>query len=73
MEDTVKVTVEKQEGNKIHLEIEVEGQGIAQQYRNSLSNYSKGLNVKGFRKGKIPSHLVEQYVDADRLKQEIFQ
>ena len=69
----MKVTVEKQEGNKIHLEIEVEGQGIAQQYRNSLSNYSKGLNVKGFRKGKIPSHLVEQYVDADRLKQEIFQ
>lgn len=69
----MKVTVEKQEGNKIHLEIEVEGQGIAQQYRSSLNEYSKSLNLKGFRKGKIPAHLVEQHVDADRLKQEIFQ
>lgn len=69
----MKVTVEKQEGNKVHLQIEVEGQGIAQQYRSSLSEYGRNLNVKGFRKGKIPNHLVEQYVDTDRLKQDIFQ
>lgn len=69
----MKVTFEKQVGNKIHLHIEVEGQGIAKEYRNSLSQYGKNLKIKGFRKGKVPTHLVEQYVDSDRLKQELFQ
>ncbi|MGV3522785.1 MAG: trigger factor [Candidatus Sericytochromatia bacterium] len=69
----MKVTVEKQEGNKIHLQIEVEGSGIAKDYRDALNMYGRNLNVKGFRKGKIPPHLIEQHVDTDRLKQEIFQ
>jgi len=73
LEDTVKVTVEKQEGNKVHLQIEVEGSGIAKDYRGALSHYGKDLKIKGFRKGKIPPQLVEQYVDTERLKQEIFQ
>lgn len=69
----MKVTVEKQESNKIHLQVEVEGEGIAQEYRNALKMYARDLKVKGFRPGKIPQHLVEKYVDADRLKQELFQ
>lgn len=69
----MKVTVEKQEGNKIHLQIEVDGGGIAQDYRAALSQYGRELKIKGFRKGKIPIHLVEQYVDTDRLKQDVFQ
>jgi len=69
----VKVTVEKQEGNKIHLQVEVEGAGIAKEYREALGHQGRHLNVKGFRKGKVPTQLVEQYVDTERLKQEIFQ
>jgi len=69
----VKVTVEKQEGNKIHLQIEVEGSGIAKRYREVLNQQGRNLRVKGFRKGKVPPHLIEQYVDTDRLRQEIFQ
>lgn len=69
----MKVTVEKQEGNKIHLQIEVEGTGIAKNYREALGHHGRNLKVKGFRKGKVPPQLVEQHVDADRLKQEIFQ
>lgn len=69
----MKVTVEKQESNKIHLQVELEGEGIAQEYRNALKMYARDLKVKGFRPGKVPQHLVEKYVDADRLKQELFQ
>lgn len=69
----MKVTVEKQEGNKIHLQIEVEGTGIAKNYREALGHHGRNLRVKGFRKGKVPPQMVEQFVDADRLKQEIFQ
>lgn len=69
----MKVTVEKQESNKIHLQVEVEGDGIAQEYRNTLKMYARDLKIKGFRKGKVPQHLVEKHVDADRLKQELFQ
>ncbi|MEZ0373196.1 MAG: trigger factor [Candidatus Sericytochromatia bacterium] len=69
----MKVTVEKQEGNKIHLQIEVEGSGIAKRYREVLNQQGRNLKVKGFRKGKVPPQLIEQYVDTDRLRQEIFQ
>lgn len=69
----MKVTVEKQESNKIHLQVEVEGDGIAQEYRNALKMYARDLKIKGFRKGKVPQHLVEKHIDADRLKQELFQ
>ncbi len=69
----MKVTVEKQESNKIHLQVEVEGDGIAQEYRNALKMYARDLKVKGFRQGKVPQHLVEKHIDADRLKQELFQ
>lgn len=69
----MRVTVEKHEGNKIHLQIEVDGTGIAKQYREVLGNQGRNLRIKGFRKGKVPPHLVEQYIDTDRLKQEIFQ
>jgi trigger factor len=69
----VKVTVEKQEGNKIHLEIQVEGQPIEEAYRNALSYYGRGLKLKGFRKGKVPQHLVEQSLDVDQIKRDIFQ
>ena len=69
----MKVTVEKQEGNKIHLQIEVEGAGIAKEYREALNQHSKNIRVKGFRKGKLPAQIVEQHIDTNRLKQEIFQ
>lgn len=69
----MKVTFEKQDSNKIHLLIEVDGSDIAKEYRSSLSQYGKSLQIKGFRKGKVPTHLVEQHIDADRLKQELFQ
>lgn len=69
----MKVTVEKQEGNKIHLQIEVDGAGIAKDYREALGHHSRNIKVKGFRKGKIPPQIIEQHIDTNRLKQEIFQ
>ncbi len=68
----MKVTVEKQEGNKIHLQIEVEGSGIAKEYREALNQHSKNIRVKGFRKGKLPAQIVQQHIDTNRLKQAIF-
>jgi trigger factor len=72
-EETVKVTVEKQEGNKIHLEIEVEGQPLQEAYNSALNYYGRGLKLKGFRKGKVPQHLIEQNLDTDQIKRDIFQ
>lgn len=69
----MKVTVEKKEGNKIHLEIEVDGQGIKEEYENVLKGQSRHFKIKGFRKGKIPLHLVEKYIDSDKVKREIFE
>lgn len=69
----MKVTLEKQESNKIHLQVEVDGTDIAKEYRSSISQYGKSLKIKGFRKGKVPTQLVEQHIDSDRLKQELFQ
>lgn len=69
----MKVTVEKQEGNKIHLEITLDGGPIKEAYHQALSRYSRNLKLKGFRKGKAPQHLVEQNLDTDQIKRDIFQ
>ncbi len=69
----MKVTVEKQEGNKIHLEIALDGQPLQEAYGQALNYYGRGLKLKGFRKGKVPQHLVEQNLDTDQIKRDIFQ
>lgn len=69
----MKVTVEKQEGNKIHLEIALDGGPLKEAYSQALNYYGRSLKLKGFRKGKVPQHLVEQNLDTDQIKRDIFQ
>jgi len=69
----VKVTVEKQEGNKIHLEVALEGKPLEEAYHQALNYYGRSLKLKGFRKGKVPLNLVEQNLDTDQVKRDLFQ
>ena len=60
---------EKQDNSQAHLTLTIAGDYTQKSYTELVNNYSKTLNIKGFRKGKIPTNILEQKF-GDALKQE---
>lgn len=66
----MKVSLEKEGKNVIHLDLEVEAQRAVKAYEVACRHLSSQLNVPGFRKGKVPKHIVEKTVGIDYIKKE---
>ncbi len=58
----MKVTQEKLPASQIGLEIEITPEMTKQAYDKTLQKFARNANIPGFRKGKVPRHvLVSQY------------
>ncbi len=56
----MKTTVGEREGNSIRLEIEVPAEDVDRRIDATIKQLGSEVRVPGFRKGKVPSHLVVQ-------------
>lgn len=64
----MKVTQEKLPDSQIGLEIEIPGELSQQVYDQTLSKLSREVSLPGFRKGKIPRHILVQRLGVSRIK-----
>jgi trigger factor len=64
----MKVTQEKLPGSQIGLEIEIPSDLSQQTYERTLQNFTRSANIPGFRKGKVPRHVLIQRIGQERLK-----
>ena len=66
----MKVTLEKQDKNLVHLAVEVEREAVDRAYEKAYRSLSHHVMIPGFRKGKAPRALVERHVGSDAMKRE---
>jgi trigger factor len=64
----MKVTQEKLPGSQIGLEIEIPSDLSQQTYERTLQNFTRSANIPGFRKGKVPRHILIQRLGEGRVK-----
>ncbi len=63
----MKVTQEKLPASQIGLSIEIEAENTKQKYENKVTELKKTINIPGFRKGKIPRHMLIQRLGKKRV------
>ena len=63
-------TIEKQAENIVKVDIEIPAKEAVNYYNNAAKRLAQYVNIPGFRKGKAPRNIVEQYVGEDRIKHE---
>jgi trigger factor len=66
----LKVTREKEEQSQVYLNIEMESEEIDAATEVAYRTLSKKYRIPGFRKGKAPRDLLEQYIGAESLLEE---
>ncbi len=66
----MKTNIEKQEGNLVKVNIEIDEQTAANEYNKACRKISESVNIHGFRKGKAPKNIVEKYVGPERIQRE---
>ncbi|HIK26471.1 MAG: trigger factor [Oscillatoriaceae bacterium SKW80] len=64
----MKVTQEKLPASKIGLEIEIPPEMSQKAYERVIQELSRTINIPGFRKGKVPRHVLLQRVGTPRIK-----
>ena len=65
-------TVETLKGSKVRVVFRLEAEHTKREYQKTLNKYQKTLEIKGFRKGKVPVSLLEQKF-GEQLRSETFQ
>lgn len=56
---------------EVQLEIEIAADKVASTLDNTYTELGKVTNVPGFRKGKAPRAVLEQYLDSDKVKDRV--
>ncbi len=64
----MKVTQEKLPASQIGLDIEIPPEKSKTAYEQVIRNYARNANIPGFRKGKVPRHILVQRLGAERIK-----
>jgi trigger factor len=64
----MKVTQEKLPASQIGLEIEIPSEMSKKAYEQVLQNYTRSMNIPGFRKGKVPRQVLIQRFGVARIK-----
>ncbi len=64
----MKVTQEKLPASQIGLNIEIPSDQSKNAYEQVIRNYARNANIPGFRKGKIPRHILVQRLGVTRIK-----
>ncbi len=66
----MKATLEKKEHNIAELKVSVDGEIWQKALKKVNSKAVSSLQVKGFRKGKVPAQLVEKYINREAVRAE---
>ncbi|MBR0137999.1 MAG: trigger factor family protein, partial [Erysipelotrichaceae bacterium] len=66
----MKATLEKKEHNIAELKVSVDGEIWQKALKKVNSKAVSSLQVKGFRKGKVPAQLVEKYINREAIRAE---
>jgi trigger factor len=66
----MQVTAEQTSPCTITLDINVDEEQVAQTFDSTYKEFSRHVNVPGFRPGKAPRTLVERYVNKERVQQQ---
>jgi trigger factor len=64
----MKVTQEKLPDSQIGLEIEISPEMSKQAYEKTLQEFTRTINIPGFRKGKVPRPILIQQIGSTRIK-----
>lgn len=64
----MKVTQEKLPASQIGLEIEITPEMSKKAYEQVLQQFTRSANIPGFRKGKVPRHVLIQRFGSSRIK-----
>jgi trigger factor len=64
----MKVTQEKLPDSQLGLEIEIAAETSRSAYDKMVQNLARSSNVPGFRKGKVPRHILLQRIGVQRIK-----
>jgi trigger factor len=64
----MKVTQEKLPKSQIGIDIEIPPEKSKTAYEQVIRNYARNANIPGFRKGKVPRHILVQRLGAERIK-----
>ncbi|MEB3277580.1 MAG: trigger factor [Lyngbya sp.] len=64
----MKVTQEKLPASQIGLDIEISPEMSKNAYEQVISQYARSVNIPGFRKGKVPRHILVQRLGVSRIK-----
>lgn len=63
----MKIDLEKESNNIAKVEIEIPAKKGVDAYNRAIKNYSRYINIPGFRKGKAPRNIIERNVGKDRI------
>ncbi len=64
----MKVTQEKLPASQIGLDIEISPEMSKNAYEQVIRQYARSVNIPGFRKGKVPRHILVQRLGVERIK-----
>ncbi|MEL7037012.1 MAG: trigger factor [Cyanobacteria bacterium J06592_8] len=64
----MKVTQEKLPASQIGLDIEISPEMSKNAYEQVIRQYARSVNIPGFRKGKVPRHILVQRLGVGRIK-----
>ena len=64
----MKVIQEKLPASQIGLQIEIPSEVLKKAYERVVQEFTKSVNVPGFRKGKVPRQILIQQIGSSRLK-----
>jgi trigger factor len=67
----VEVLVQKNDNLNAVIKVNVQKEDYLSKYENSLKEYSKKVEIKGFRKGKVPATLVKKMYGAGVYYEEV--
>lgn len=67
----MKITQEKLPASQVGLDIEVPSETAQQSYDRVIQQFTRSLNIPGFRKGKVPRHVLLQRLGSAQIKQAV--
>ena len=62
--------IEKLPENVVKVDIEIPAKDAVEYYNNAAKKIAQYANIPGFRKGKAPRNVIEQYYGEERIKHE---
>lgn len=63
----MKVTVENKSGSVVNLDIAADPEEFAEAVEKTFKSLSKSANIKGFRRGKAPRHIIESMIGREAI------